>query len=363
MNLSGISMSPKGVSLVIASLLLIIIATASSVILYLWVIGFSNPPQEKPVKAMVKVDGYSLLPDGAIVVYVRNIGDAKVDITDTYITDKSGLVLLHKPTLLELDPGEADMVILPAMTIRQEIKPEEGYLIKIYASGGELAVSGKTVIKGSLLQEAARREAPLLGLLAHRSSDPWAKHWVVFDYLSGYYRLYMYVSPGNADLKEKGYAPIVKGKNSYDVCSQKPSSPIVIVVNPTRAQRDWTLEWKCGIGSCYICRFYLQKLQGDIEIDFIVFWEDLYTHPSSSYDDWRDHVIRVTAFFNGTYRLAVLTAKGGYEQEFHLGVDDPLSMPTEPYIYKKPFGAYWANIISGYYHEIPDKVYYVNVRD
>ncbi|OYT28596.1 MAG: hypothetical protein B6U94_08355, partial [Thermofilum sp. ex4484_79] len=71
-------MSPKGVSLVIASLLLIIIATASSVILYLWVIGFSNPPQEKPVKAMVKVDGYSLLPDGAIVVYVRNIGDAKV---------------------------------------------------------------------------------------------------------------------------------------------------------------------------------------------------------------------------------------------------------------------------------------------
>ncbi len=353
----------KGINAIISTILLIAIVVVTSFLLHIWITNYNSPKEEKPIKSFIKIDGYSLLPDGAIVVYVRNIGKNTVNITDVYIEDNSELVLLHRKTFLVLKSGKAGIIIIPAMTIRQNISQKQKYFIKVFASTGELAISGENTIDGKLLQEAKNRNAPLLGLLAHKSKKKWAKHWVIFDYLSGYYRLYENSSNGKVKLLEKGYAPIVTGRDSYDVCNNKPESPIVIVVNPTRAQKDWVLKWRCGIGPCYTCKFYLQKLSGNIEIDFIIFWEDLYIRPSNRYDDWRDHVVRVTAFFNGTYRLAVFSAKGGYEQEFHLGVSDPENMPLESYVYKKPFGAYWYNIIDGYYREIPDKIYYVSVND
>ncbi|MHC1600797.1 MAG: hypothetical protein ACXQTI_00985 [Candidatus Nezhaarchaeales archaeon] len=79
-------------------------------------------------------------------------------------------------------------------------------------------------------------------------------------------------------------------------------------------------------------------------------------------DDWKDHVVRVTSFTNGTYRIAVFMAKGGYSHKFYVGVDKPWeSLPSQTPVYQKSFGAYWSNINGGYCIEITDKIWYVKL--
>ena len=95
-------------------------------------------------------------------------------------------------------------------------------------------------------------------------------------------------------------------------------------------------------------------------MDFLVFWEDIFNpyHPHSL-DDWKDHVVRVTVFTNGTYRIAVYMAKGGYSHEFYLNVTSEVPL-TGNLVYRKPFSRYWTYYSSGYYREIPDKIYVIH---
>jgi len=138
-------------------------------------------------------------------------------------------------------------------------------------------------------------------------------------------------------------------------------SPIIIVVNPTYAARDWDFNWTDPHGTF---TFHLKKLKGDVVVDFLVFWEDLYNpaYPRSL-DDWKDHVVRVTQFANGTFRIAVYLAKGGYSHKFYIGVKEPYSdITANTPLYTKPFGAWWSRTDAlGRYIAYDSKVWLVHV--
>lgn len=355
----------KGVTPVIALLLIVMVTIGTSVVFYMWINGASTSltkqEVDSSVRALLKGEGVEKLPSGGLRIYVRNIGETTVIVDKVYIYDSTGSRLLFTESYyLKLSPRELGYITIPAIKVAQ-INAEE-------VRGVKIVLSTKTGVSSSYTTLSEIVKLPykptLIALKAYRSStDPTQNHWVVFNYNTGNYRLY----EGSANYPNEPYegiAPILENTNEYTITntwvpwSQRPvDSPIIIVINPKYGQEDWVFTWHDPHGTF---RFYLQKLSGDIEIDFLVFWEDLFNpfKPPGSVDDWKDHVVRVTVFANGTYRIAVFMAKGGYSHEFYLNVtkEDPLEGIL---VYPKPFGAYWFNFVEGYYYEMTDKIYFV----
>ncbi|MCD6084619.1 MAG: hypothetical protein J7J20_03665 [Desulfurococcales archaeon] len=52
-------------------------------------------------------------------------------------------------------------------------------------------------------------------------------------------------------------------------------------------------------------------------------------------------------------------AKGGYSHEFYLNVISEVPL-TGNLVCRKPFSRYWTYYSSGYYREIPDKIYVIH---
>ncbi|MEM4811212.1 MAG: archaellin/type IV pilin N-terminal domain-containing protein [Thermofilum sp.] len=81
-------MRRKGISPVIATLLLIVIAVVAAVLTYIWVTGYMGTlsPREVPgqLKERIKIDAVSV---GAndVTIYFSNIGESTVNITGAYV--------------------------------------------------------------------------------------------------------------------------------------------------------------------------------------------------------------------------------------------------------------------------------------
>jgi len=112
-------MRARGISPVVATLLLILIAVAAAVLVYVWVTGYASSMAQTSapeLEEQIKIDSVSVNPTNNyinVTVYVRNIGDVKVNITDLYIIDPSGKIIAHCKVVYDsvrkggvLDPGE-----------------------------------------------------------------------------------------------------------------------------------------------------------------------------------------------------------------------------------------------------------------
>jgi flagellin-like protein len=112
----------RGVSPVIATLLLIVIAVAAAVLAYIWITGYMGTLQAQAgaqqVQERIKIEGITI-GTGADAhkitkIYIRNIGDVRVNVTTLYL---------------------ANVSILASETVNQEIAPE-GLLEFSTTSGG-----------------------------------------------------------------------------------------------------------------------------------------------------------------------------------------------------------------------------------
>lgn len=105
----NIEHSKHGVSLIIAILLLIIIATLAAIVTYIWITGYTQNMESqaekegKKIKLYVKIEGIQPYIDNNVCiapstpcsqgkyycyyVWVNNIGDEKVYIKDLYVID------------------------------------------------------------------------------------------------------------------------------------------------------------------------------------------------------------------------------------------------------------------------------------
>lgn len=108
----------KGVSPVIATILLVLIAVAASVIIYTWITGYlgtATPSATQEVAEKIKVDAVEISGTTA-TIYVKNIGDVKVDITSAYILDlRNGTVIAANTSItggVTIDPGSVGSVLV-----------------------------------------------------------------------------------------------------------------------------------------------------------------------------------------------------------------------------------------------------------
>lgn len=87
----------KGVSPIIATIILILIAVSAGVLLWLWVSTFaSSAPatQSQALRERMKIEAVNVnTTTKRITAYVRNIGDVPIQITSAYILDISGNVV------------------------------------------------------------------------------------------------------------------------------------------------------------------------------------------------------------------------------------------------------------------------------
>ncbi|MCD6458124.1 MAG: hypothetical protein J7K82_04665 [Thermoproteales archaeon] len=88
----------KGVSPVIAVLLLIVIAVAAAVLTYLWVLGYIGTVQSaggtERLQERLKIEGVKVdtSSDKISKIYVRNVGDIAFNITAVYLSNASGVI-------------------------------------------------------------------------------------------------------------------------------------------------------------------------------------------------------------------------------------------------------------------------------
>ena len=132
-------MKRAGVSPVIATLLLIVIAVAAAVLAYIWIIGYQGTLTQQASAAQLqeRIRIETVNYTGSILdVWVRNIGDVQVTITAGYIINATGLTIVAEPSLSKsLNPGAVDYVTIPAKgTIT--LKPGITYTVKVVTSKG-----------------------------------------------------------------------------------------------------------------------------------------------------------------------------------------------------------------------------------
>ena len=104
----------KGVSPIIATVILVLIAVAAGVMLWLWVSGFAStmPAEQQALNERIRIDAVQVS-DGNVTIYVRNIGKTNVTIGAAYILDTAGNAIgLNTSVSVMLSPGDIRSVPL-----------------------------------------------------------------------------------------------------------------------------------------------------------------------------------------------------------------------------------------------------------
>ncbi len=147
MNLQKLQQKRKGISPIIATLLLILIAIAAGVVVYAYVMGFSqnainqNGNGQVAESLDIAVLTHNLT---AITAYVQNTGTNSINITGLYIYDTSGVaVYANSSIFVTIAAGSTGLV-----AASNGLSPPPGsslfvgiYQVKVVTSRGNTAIT------------------------------------------------------------------------------------------------------------------------------------------------------------------------------------------------------------------------------
>jgi len=129
-------MKRTGVSPVIATLLLIVIAVAAAVLAYIWIIGYQGTLTQQASTAQlqerIKIEAVEYS-GGSLTVYVRNIGDVAVTVDRLYVYDHTGTVKASDTVSLSLNPGD---VKSGTVSVSGGLTSGETYTVKAVTTKG-----------------------------------------------------------------------------------------------------------------------------------------------------------------------------------------------------------------------------------
>ena len=133
----------KGISPVIAAVLLVIISVAAGVLVWTWISGFAarNPTTQPALEERIRIEAVKVLGSGGtynITVYVRNIGSKPVTITPAYILDANGSVVFSNTALnVGITPGSVAEI---SVGTNIQLTPGYSYTVKVVTLNGAEAV-------------------------------------------------------------------------------------------------------------------------------------------------------------------------------------------------------------------------------
>ena len=132
----------KGVSPIIATVILVLIAVVAGVLLWLWVSGYSSalPSQNPALYERIKIEAVNVSSTTStkqISIYVRNIGNADVTISSIYILRPDG-TMIENPSLpnnnpVTIKPGTVQKI---TVTLSQQYQSGYAYVVKVVTTNG-----------------------------------------------------------------------------------------------------------------------------------------------------------------------------------------------------------------------------------
>jgi flagellin-like protein len=116
----------KGISPIIATVILVLIAVAAGVMLWLWVSGFASamPAEQQALNERIRIDAVKVESgrDGNknVTIYVRNIGKTDVVIGAAYILDTSNTIIASNTDTqsMSISPGSVVEVEVSSVSLR-----------------------------------------------------------------------------------------------------------------------------------------------------------------------------------------------------------------------------------------------------
>ena len=123
--------SKEGISPILATLLLIVIAVAAVIVTYAWVMTFTASTSEQ-AGIILKKDANCLWKSGNVTVYVRNTGTSDAEIDAVYINEAPQTAVTYDPPskIVAKDGGLITIAITfswsPNTEYRFQISPKVG---------------------------------------------------------------------------------------------------------------------------------------------------------------------------------------------------------------------------------------------
>lgn len=139
----------RGVSPIVATLLLILIAIAAAAVLYVWVNSLSSSTTQYStgnVATAISIDAADLN-TSAVSAYVRNVGSSTVTGNlSVYVYNQTGfLVATGQTGSVSIQPGQVQQVSAPlSVASGASIDPGKTYTVKIVTPSGASAVASVT---------------------------------------------------------------------------------------------------------------------------------------------------------------------------------------------------------------------------
>lgn len=136
----------KGVSPIIATIILIIISLAAGALLWMWVsgyIGSAQIPSQSVWHERIKIDAVNVLSKSELIVYVRNLGSVTANIATVYILDANGIALesISIESGVAIEPQKVKAIKLN-ISNSSVYRPGFTYIVKVVTSSGVEASYG-----------------------------------------------------------------------------------------------------------------------------------------------------------------------------------------------------------------------------
>ncbi|MEM0027310.1 MAG: archaellin/type IV pilin N-terminal domain-containing protein [Ignisphaera sp.] len=131
----------KGVSPVIATIILILITVSAGVLLWLWISTFaSSSPigQNQALRERMKIEAVNVNMTGKkIIAFVRNVGDVPIQIVTAYILDINGNVVdVQEINGTSITPGKLAKISIDISRADTVMVPGFSYRLKLITSNG-----------------------------------------------------------------------------------------------------------------------------------------------------------------------------------------------------------------------------------
>ena len=130
----------KGVSPIIATIILVLIAIAAGVMLWLWVSGFitATPAQQPALNERIKIDAVNISSSKSkLSIYVRNMGSTNVNITAAYILTTSNTAIAYQTySNVIISPGQVTKIDMDITSDSANIKSGYAYVAKVVTANG-----------------------------------------------------------------------------------------------------------------------------------------------------------------------------------------------------------------------------------
>ena len=127
----------KAVSPVIATLLLILIAVAAAILVYIWITGYTSAVTRAgapELEEKLKIEAISVnLTAKDITIYIRDIGNVETTIDAIYIIEAgTNEIIILVTTSITIKPGELKSVTISNVNLKEGVT----YIVKVVTKSG-----------------------------------------------------------------------------------------------------------------------------------------------------------------------------------------------------------------------------------